>query len=529
MLTLIDRARSRESQVQLSIVQQDDLARKVAEESIVLLKNSDGILPLNTSQRIAVIGEFAKNPRFQGEGSSMINTENKSNALQSLQDAGARVSFAQGYTVWPWPGAADARLRERAASLAKRSDAAIVFVGIPSTSDAEGIDRKDMALPDNQNKLVEAVAKANPNTVVVYCGGSAITAPWMDRVKGFLCTYLAGQAGGAATANILLGRVNPSGKLAETWPLAAQDVPCAAYFPGAPKSTEYRESIFVGYRYYDTFQKAVQFPFGYGLSYTKFEYSGLKISGNQVSFSVKNIGGTAGAESAQLYVRPLQSTAFRPEKELKGFGKVFLQPGESKDVTIELDDRSFAFFNTNTNDWCIESGKYEILIAASSRDIRLRATVSKSGTAAKNIPDLRNTAPAYYGLKGQTPADVPEAQFKAVLGRELPPRDLAPGSVITSSDSMDDAIRNNPMANALYTRAFLPLLALLTVLIPHASYIGYIMQVSTFWLTSMTGGVMNEDIMESLLRFYNGNWAGLPEVAWGVLGNIFHLLYGLIT
>jgi len=525
MLTLIGRVGGGEKQAQLSIERQHDLALKIAEESIVLLKNDD-ILPLNTSQKIAVIGEFAKNPRFQGEGSSIINTELKSNAFQALEAAGALVNFAQGYTVWPWPGMTDGLLRERAAHLAKHSDVAIVFVGIPSSSDAEGIDRKDMALPDNQNRLVEAVAKANPNTVVVYCGGSAVTAPWLGRVKGFVCTYLAGQAGGTATANILLGSVNPSGKLAETWPLAEKDAPCAAYFPGYPKSTEYRESIFVGYRYYDTFSIPVQFPFGYGLSYTEFEYSGLKVNGNQVSFNIKNTGDTAGAESAQLYVRPLRSTAFRPEKELKGFGKVYLQPGDSKAITIKLDERSFAFFNTNTNNWCVESGQYEILVAASSRDIRLKTTMNKNGTPAKDIPDLRKTAPAYYGLHGQSPADVPEEQFKALLGRELPPRDLAPGSVITKGDSLDDTLRNNPTANAIYTRAFRPLLALITRLIPHAAYIDYAMQLSTFWLVSMTNGVMDEDALESLLIIYNGDWSGLPAFVWSVLGNVSGLLRG---
>jgi len=527
MLTLIDRAGSGEKQARLDIAQQDDLARKIAEESIVLLKNEGDVLPLNTSQKIAVIGEFAQNPRFQGEGSSMINTDKKSNALQALQDAwrdanpsGSQVEYAQGYTVWPRQGLTDPLLRTRAARLAARSDVAVVFVGIPSTSDAEGIDRTDMALPDSQNKLVEAVAKANPNTVVVYCGGSAVTMDWMDQVKGFICTYLAGQAGGTATANILLGLTNPSGKLAETWPLAQEDVPCAAYFPGYPKSAEYRESIFVGYRYYDTFNKPVRFPFGYGLSYTKFEYSGLKVDGDQVTFTVKNIGERAGAESAQLYIRPLQSTAFRPEKELKGFGKVYLEPGESKAITIELDERSFAFFNTRTNDWCIESGEYEILIAASSDDIRLRETVRKQGSAASDIPDARNTAPAYYGLNGFTPADVPDAQFIAVLGRALPPRDLPQGSVITSSDSMQDAILNNDAARAVYVHIFRPIMALVTALIPHAVYVDYIMQVSTFWLASMTGGAMDEDIMNSLLRLYNGDWKGLFEVAWGVLGNL---------
>ncbi|MCL2300036.1 MAG: glycoside hydrolase family 3 C-terminal domain-containing protein, partial [Firmicutes bacterium] len=410
MLTLVDRARKGSKSPIMSTAEQHALAREIASQSMVLLKNDGGVLPLDKSRSIAVIGEFADAPRFQGAGSSNINAVNVESALLSLKDAGANVKYARGFR--SDSENSDPLLQSQAVNAAKKADAAVIFAGLPEFADGEGMDRAHLDLPANQNKLIEAVAKANPNTVVVYCGGSAVLLPWLDQVKGFLCTYLPGEAGGGAAADILLGKANPCGKLCETWPLAAEDVPCAAYFPGNPKSAEYRESIYVGYRYYDTFEREVQFPFGFGLSYTKFAYSNLSIDGNTVTCRVKNTGKAAGAEVAQLYVRDVKSTAFRPEKELKGFTKVFLKPGESKTVTFQLNDRSFSFYNTKSNSWCIEAGDFDILVGSSCKDIQVQAKVTKSGSGA-SIPDLRKKAPAYYGLGGLTPANVPESQFVA--------------------------------------------------------------------------------------------------------------------
>jgi len=431
--------------------------------------------------------------------------------LQALKDAGAKVTYGRGFRSGSTN--CDPVLQTHAVNLAKKADVAVIFAGLPERADGEGADRAHLDMPDNQNKLIEAVAKANPNTIVVYCGGSAVLLPWLEQVKGFLCTYLPGEAGGGAVADILLGKVNPSGKLAETWPLAMEDVPCAAYFPGNPKSAEYRESIYVGYRYYDTFDKPVQFPFGYGLSYTKFSYSNLKINGNTVTCTIKNTGETAGAEVAQLYVRDIKSTAFRPEKELKGFEKVFLEPGQSKTVTFKLDERSFAFYNTNTNSWCVEAGEFEILVGPSSDNIRLRSTITKKGTAAGAIPDMRKSAPAYYGLEDFTPANVPADQFTALLGRPLPPGDLPPGAEITINDSLEDALRLHPTAQFLWDIFVNPILELAMGMMTNGAYVTNALQAPMYCYYSMTNGVLNWEAIEGIRKICNEDWSGLLDIA----------------
>jgi len=511
MLTLIDKTRKENNAPAMSTDDQHALAREIAAQSIVLLKNEDSVLPLGKGQSVAVIGEFAESPRFQGAGSSNINAMRVESALQALKDAGAKVTYARGFR--SGSETADPLLQAQAVRQAKRADVAVVFAGLPEAADGEGMDRAHLNLPVNQNQLIEAVAKANPNTVVVYCGGSAVLLPWLERVKGFLCTYLPGEAGGGAVADILLGKVNPSGKLCETWPLAAQDVPCAAWFPGNPKSAEYRESIFVGYRYYDTFGKPVRFPFGYGLSYTKFSYSNLKINGNTVTCTIKNTGDVPGAEAAQLYVRDVKSTAFRPEKELKGFEKVFLKPGESKTVTFRLDERSFAFYNTKTERWCVEAGDFELLVGASCEDVQLRGKVTKQGAAAGSIPDLRAKAPAYYGLGEYTPADVPAPQFTAVLGRPLPPGDLPAGAEITVNDSLEDALRLHPTARRIWDFAVDPVLRLAMKTMTNGSYINNALQAPMFSYRSMTSGVLDERAVEGIRKICNEDWSGLLDLA----------------
>ena len=518
MLTLIDRAQKGGKAPIMGTDDQHALAREIAAQSMVLLKNEGSVLPLDKEKSIAVIGEFAREPRYKGAGSSSINAIDVENALQELKSTGAQVKYARGFR--SGNDICDPVLQAQAVSLAKKADVAVVFAGLPERADGEGADRASLDLPANQNKLIEAVAKANPNTVVVYCGGSAALLPWLDKVKGFLCTYLPGEAGGGAVADILLGRANPSGKLCETWPLAAGDVPCAAYFPGSPKSAEYRESIFVGYRYYDTFDKPVQFPFGFGLSYTQFAYSGLKINGNTVTCAIKNTGNAAGAEVAQLYVRDKKSTAFRPEKELKGFEKVFLKPGESKTVTFKLDERSFSFYNTKTKSWCVEAGEFEMLIGAACDDIRLRSTITKKGSAASGIPDFRKSAPAYYGLKGFTPADVPAGQFTALLGRPLPPGDLEPGASITLNDSLEDALRLHPTAQTVWNIVIDPIMQLVMKAMTNGAYVTNALQAPMFCYYAMTNGVLDHRAIEGIRKICNEDWSGLWDIAVSVPGII---------
>jgi len=525
MLTLVDRTQKGCKAPIMGTDEQHALAREIAARSMVLLKNEDNVLPLDEGISIAVIGEFADQPRYKGAGSSSINAVNVESTLQALKDAlaqtnpsGSSVKYARGFR--SGNDARDPILQEQAVCLAKRSDVAVIFAGLPERADGEGADRARMDLPANQNSLIEAVAKANPNTVVVYCGGSAVLLPWLDKVKGLLCAYLPGEAGGGAAADILLGKVNPSGKLCETWPLALEDIPCAAYFPGNPKSAEYRESIYVGYRHYDTFGKPVRFPFGFGLSYTSFAYSNMKISGNTVTCSVKNTGDVAGAEVAQLYVRDVKSTAFRPEKELKGFEKVFLQPGESRTVTFKLDGRSFAFYNTKTKKWCVEAGEFEILIGPSCKDIQLRGKVTKQGAAAGSIPGLRKSAPAYYGLEGFTPADVPAGQFTALLGRPLPPGDLPMGTEITINDSLEDALRLHPSAQAVWDTAIDPVMQLIMKAMTNGAYVTNALQAPMFCYYSMTNGVLDQRGLEGLRKVCNADWSGLWDIAAAIPGII---------
>lgn len=354
-------------------------AQHIAEESMVLLKNENHILPLKTSEKAAFIGGFARNPRFQGGGSSHINCFKTTNVLDSVP-CDAQVVYAEGFPADR--DFYDKALADEAVKAAAEADKAVIFAGLPESFESEGYDRSHMRLPECQNRLITEILKVQPNTVIVLHNGSPVEMPWLGEIKGLLETYLGGQAGGAAAANILYGKINPSGKLAETMPLKLSDNPSYLNFGGGEK-VEYREGIFVGYRYYDTKEMDVAFPFGYGLSYTTFAYSNLKLSMENptekdtvmVSADVTNTGKSAGKEVVQLYIRDLTGSAIRPEKELKGFEKVFLEPGETKTVTMELNKRSFAWYNTELHDWFAASGEYEILVGASSRDIRLTETL----------------------------------------------------------------------------------------------------------------------------------------------------------
>ena len=354
-------------------------AQHIAEESMVLLKNENHILPLKTSEKAAFIGGFARNPRFQGGGSSHINCFKTTNVLDSVP-CDAQVVYAEGFPADR--DFYDKALADEAVKAAAEADKAVIFAGLPESFESEGYDRSHMRLPECQNRLITEILKVQPNTVIVLHNGSPVEMPWLGEIKGLLETYLGGQAGGAAAANILYGKINPSGKLAETMPLKLSDNPSYLNFGGGEK-VEYREGIFVGYRYYDTKEMDVAFPFGYGLSYTTFAYSNLKLSMENptekdtvmVYADVTNTGKSAGKEVVQLYIRDLTGSAIRPEKELKGFEKVFLEPGETKTVTMELNKRSFAWYNTELHDWSAASGDYEILVGASSRDIRLTETL----------------------------------------------------------------------------------------------------------------------------------------------------------
>lgn len=370
------------------------LARTTAEQSAVLLKNED-ILPLQKDKKIAFIGEFAKVPRIQGGGSSHINNTWIESALDA---AGDSVSYAQGFHIDE--ETTDETLLQEAITLAKESDVAVIFAGLPDSFESEGFDRTHLNMPANQNELIARISKVQPNVVVVLHSGSPIAMPWLDKVAGVLQMYLAGQASGGAAVNLLFGDATPCGKLAETFPLHLEDNPSYLNFPGNREKVCYQEGVFIGYRYYDKKKMDVLFPFGYGLSYTDFTYSNMKVTVNGknaadvdviketdeiiVSADITNTGNCDGAEIVQLYIKNPVVYEIRPEKELRDFAKVFLKAGETKTVTFTLNARAFSYYETRIHDWYAESGDYEILLASSSRDIRLQDTVSITGS--KKIP-----------------------------------------------------------------------------------------------------------------------------------------------
>ena len=305
---------------------------------------------------------------------------------------------------------------EEAAALARKADVVVLCMGLDESSESEGLDRSHICIPENQKQLLEAVAQANENLVVVLSAGSVVETGWVSRCKAVLHAYLGGQAGAGAIMDVLTGRVNPSGKLAETLPLTYEDTPAARYFPGKQQNVEYREGLYIGYRYYETAHVPVRYPFGYGLSYTTFAYSDLKADADKVTFTITNTGSRAGAEIAQLYVAKADAAVFRPEKELKGFAKVFLQAGECKTVTIPLDDKAFRYWNVKTDRWETEGGSYQLLVGASVQDIRLRAEVSVQGTGAPD-PYAGKAVQCYRTADIK---NVPDAAFEALLGHAIP-------------------------------------------------------------------------------------------------------------
>lgn len=388
------------------VKQHHELARQAASQCIVLLKNDDEILPLRAGQSIGVIGAFAKKPRYQGAGSSLMAPSRLNTAYAGIcmRFDGKKVPYAAGYGVRDHHP--DATLIAEAVKVARRVETVVLFIGLPDIYETEGVDRTHMRLPEAHNALLEAVVAVNPRVVVVLSNGSPIEMPWHDQVPAIIEGYLGGQAGGSAIADVVFGDVNPSGKLAETFPITWQDNPASAYFPGSPHTVEYRESIYVGYRYYNTAQEHVRYPFGHGLSYTTFAYSNLQVSATSivadeplmVSLTVTNAGTRAGAEVVQLYVRDVESTVFRPAHELKGFHKVFLQPGESSTLSFTLNRRAWSFYDVQRADWVVESGQFEVQIGASSRDIRLRAMVDVRGiTLATSVQQV--LIADYYDLQ----------------------------------------------------------------------------------------------------------------------------------
>ena len=390
------------------------LARRAAAESLVLLKNEGSLLPLAAGSKVAVIGDFAKNPRYQGAGSSMVNSTQVDVLLDKLIDSELNViGYQQGFDRHGKP---DAALQKSACELATQADTVILCMGLDEIAESEGLDRSNLRLAQNQVDLLQAVAAVNPKIVVVLYSGSVVETPWLDNCQAMLYAALGGQAGAGAVADALTGKVNPCGKLAETWPLTYADIPSAADFATRRKTVEYREGLYIGYRYFTTAEKAVRFPFGYGMSYTTFAYSDMAADEQGVSLTVTNTGSVAGTEIVQLYIAKKNSELFRPAKELKGFARVTLAPGEKQRITITLDDKAFRFWNVKANRWEIEGGEYELLVGASVEDIRLCEKISVHGTATVH-PYEDVDLDCYY--KGDV-LHVSDADFEKLLGHPIP-------------------------------------------------------------------------------------------------------------
>lgn len=488
---------------ELDIEKHHRVAQQAAEESIVLLKNEGNILPLKKGVKVAVIGDFAKVPRYQGAGSSIVNPTILDNALDCLDSLGMiSIGYEPGFERY---GKKNPAKLTKACTLAKEADVVLFYMGLDEVTEAEGLDRQNMKIPQNQIDVLNALHEVNPNIVAVLSCGSAVEMPWIDKAKGLVHGYLAGQAGARAILRILSGAVNPSGKLTESYPLRYEDTPSYHQFPGKEVSVEYRESIYMGYRYYDTANKEVLFPFGYGLSYTTFEYSNLQVTKDGASFELTNTGDAAGMEVAQLYVGCKSGEIFRAKKELKGFTKIFLNAGESKKISIIFDDKTFRYFNVKTNKWEIEEAEYEISIGASIADIRLRDTLFVEGTGAP-LPYEQEQLPTYYSGKAN---NVNVEEFENLIGCKIP---------VSKWDRSKPLGYNDTIAQCQYAKGGFARFAYYLMIFAHwfLRKIGKrstanIIMMSVYHMpfrgiARMTGGVVNMPMLDGILMIVNGHF-----------------------
>ncbi|SCY47116.1 glycoside hydrolase family 3 C-terminal domain-containing protein [Butyrivibrio sp. INlla14] len=488
------------------------VARKAATESTILLKNEGNILPLKPGAKVAIIGDFAFVPRYQGAGSSLVNPTKIETVSEILGNYDVQViGSSRGYSR---TGEEDAATRKEALDIAKRADIVLFFFGLNEDSESEGMDRTHMRIPQNQINLLQELGQVNKNLVGIISAGSAIEMPWHHYFKAILHGYLNGQAGASAVMDILTGKVCPSGKLSETVPRRLEDTPAYRYYPSTERTSEYRESLFVGYRYYETAEVPVLYPFGFGLSYTSFEYSDLNVTDEGISFTIKNVGQMEGAEIAQMYVSLPDAKVFRPEKELKGFAKVFLKPGESKKVEIAFDDKTFRYWNVKTNKWEVEGGQYKILLGASSADIRLTGDITRTATT-EELPYVPEKMPTYYSGKIQT---VEDAEFEALLGRSIP--DGKWNGLLTANDAICQMYyAKSGLARFAYKR--------LTAMKKKADESGkpnlnvlFIYNMPFRAMAKMTGGAVSMDMVDGIVDIVNGKFfGGLGKVISGYFRN----------
>lgn len=475
-----------------------DIARRAAEESIVLLKNDDRILPLAAGTKVAVIGDFARVPRYQGGGSSNVNPTRVDNAVDCMAKTDLEmVGFGPGFRR---NGSEDSELLDAALELAKKAQVTLLYIGLDEMSEVEGLERSHMRISENQIKLLKALKEVNPNIVAILSCGSAIEIPWTDDCRAIVHGSLSGQAGAMAMLNVITGRFCPGGKLSESYPMNYEDVSTCKYFPGTESTTEYRESIFAGYRYYGTRGIEVRFPFGYGLSYTTFCYSDLAVDDNGVTFTITNTGNSAGAEIAQLYVGLEDTQIFRPKHELKGFVKVRLEPGEKRRVAIPFDERSFRYFNVKTGRFEVEEGTYWISIGASSEDIRLTGELKHEGTGAE-APYVRSKLGHYYTADVDS---VTDEEFEALIGRKVPRADWDKSLPLTRNDTISQLYYAKSGLARLLHRILRRMKNKAEENKSPDLNILYIYNMPFYGLAKMTKGMVSMEMVDSLLMIVNG-------------------------
>ena len=477
------------------------LARKCAEQSVVLLEN-DGILPLDRNAVVGIIGDFARNPRYQGAGSSMVNPTRLDNLYDCLRAAGVSIAgYAQGFDRRkPNP---DQKLIDEAVRVAEAAPVVLLCVGLDEIAESEGMDRSNMELSKGQRELIEAVCKVNRNVVLVLSGGSPFVIPGSFRAA--IHGYLGGQAGAGAMADALLGKVNPSGKLNETWPLQLEDTPACAYFPSKERTAEYREGLYIGYRYYDTANIPVRYPFGHGLSYTTFLYSDIHAEKDRVTFTIANAGAWDGAEVAQVYVSCKDGNVFRPQKELKGFAKLFLKAGESRTVSVSLDDKAFRYFNVKTNRWEVESGIYTISVASDAAHVRLSANIRVEGT---NAPAPYGALPGYESGRITR---ISEEEYRDLLGHPIP--DGHWGGELTRNDAICQLYYAKTGAARLVYKILTHMKEKSEAKgIPDLNIL-FVYNMPFRALAKMSGGLMSDRMVDDVVLLVNGHfWRGLGRL-----------------
>ncbi len=489
-----------------------EIAKRASAESTVLLKNEDKILPLKKGAKVAIIGDFAFDPRYQGAGSSLVKPTKLETVSEIVGNYDVQVvGMSRGYNR---NGQEDAVMRKEALDLAAKADVVLYFFGLNEDSESEGMDRTHMRIPQNQITLLQELGGANPNLVGVISAGSAIEMPWHHYFKALLHCYLNGQAGAGAALDILTGKVNPSGKLNETIPRRLEDTSCFRYYPSQERNSEYRESIYVGYRYYEKANIPVLYPFGFGLSYTSFNYSDLKITEDGISVTVKNDGSYDGAEVVQMYVGLPNARVFRAKKELKGFKKVFLKAGESKTVEIPFDDKTFRYFNIDTNKWEVEEGDYEIKVGAGSADIRLTGICHREGTT-DVYPYSSKELPSYYS--GNI-TNVSSQEYEELLGRVIP--DGKWSGKLTENDAF---------CQMYYAKSGLARLVFkkLAAMKKKAEDSGkpdlntlFIYNMPFRAMAKMTAGVVDMEMVHGIVKIVNGHFfSGLSQVISGYFRN----------